>query len=153
MERQKSKKNRTTTRKNNTKKTKTKTKTKTKLEKYKEDAKNGDADAQYNLGQMFRNGEGVKQNIKEVLRLFRLSAKQGHTRAQNSLGFMIDEGIGIRKNKNVRHFKSNWCRKLGYSEDIFVQCYTNCWCWYLVRHNPRFVDMLASSKNWFYTFK
>jgi TPR repeat protein len=36
--------------------------TKKKIEKYKEGVKNGDADAQYNLGRIFEFGKGVRRN-------------------------------------------------------------------------------------------
>ena len=39
-------------------------------------AEQGVAEAQYNLGVMYRNGLGVLQDYKEALRLFRLSAEQ-----------------------------------------------------------------------------
>jgi TPR repeat protein len=57
MVQQKSKK-KNSTRKNVTKKSATKKK----IEKYKEGVKNGDADAQYNLGRIFEFGKGVRRN-------------------------------------------------------------------------------------------
>ena len=40
-------------------------------------AEQGNAKAQYNLGVMYRDGNGVQQDYKEAIRLFRLSAEQG----------------------------------------------------------------------------
>ena len=40
-------------------------------------AKQGDADAQYNLGLMYRNGQGVPQDYKTAVKWYRLAAEQG----------------------------------------------------------------------------
>ena len=40
-------------------------------------AKRGDADAQYNLGQMHRKGEGVPQDYKTAVKWYTLAAEQG----------------------------------------------------------------------------
>ena len=51
-------------------------------------AEQGDADAQFNLGQMYREGLEVAQNYKEAVKWYRLSAEQGHAGAQCNLGMM-----------------------------------------------------------------
>gem|GEM_PF-359752 len=53
---------------------------------YKDLSDQGDAKAQYNLGQMHYYGDGVKQDYQEAIRLYRLSANQGFSDAQYSLG-------------------------------------------------------------------
>jgi len=53
---------------------------------YKTLSDQGDAKAQYNLGQMHYYGDGVKQDYEEAIRLYRLSANQGLSDAQYSLG-------------------------------------------------------------------
>ena len=58
-------------------------------------AEQGDASAQFNLGGMYANGEGVLEDDTEAVRWFRLAAEQGHAGAQSSLGFMYDYGQGI----------------------------------------------------------
>ncbi len=58
-------------------------------------AEQGDADAQYNLGFMYRNGQGVPQDYKTALKWYRLSAEQGNKDAQNSLGNMYRDGRGV----------------------------------------------------------
>ncbi|MEQ1847607.1 MAG: SEL1-like repeat protein, partial [Nitrospira sp.] len=40
-------------------------------------ATQGDADAQYNLGVMYRDGHGVPQDSREAVKWFRLAAAQG----------------------------------------------------------------------------
>jgi len=52
---------------------------------YSKAAKQGDADAQFNLGIMYARGEGVVQDNKRALFWFKKSAAQGHVGAQNVL--------------------------------------------------------------------
>ena len=58
-------------------------------------ADQGDADAQYNLGTMYRDGEGVPRDYAEALKWFRKAAVQGDARAQASLGIMYTIGSGV----------------------------------------------------------
>ena len=58
-------------------------------------AEQGDVRAQYNLGQMYRRGDGVLQNYKTAVKWYRLSAKQGDARAQYNLGQMYRRGDGV----------------------------------------------------------
>ena len=58
-------------------------------------AEAGDADAQYNLGVMYNEGDGVLQDYKEAVKWYRLAAEQGHASAQNNLGTMYDTGEGV----------------------------------------------------------
>ena len=50
----------------------------------------GDADAQFNLGERYYNGDGVDRDEEEAERLWRLAAEQGHADAQLSLGKFAD---------------------------------------------------------------
>ena len=56
-------------------------------------AEQGVADAQYTLGQMYLNGQGVSQDYKEALKWYRLSAEQRNEQAQVNLATMHDDGI------------------------------------------------------------
>jgi TPR repeat protein len=44
-------------------------------------AEQEDADAQYNLGKMYKRGDGFNLNYAEAARLWRLAAAQGHKSA------------------------------------------------------------------------
>ena len=57
----------------------------TELEMTQKAARQGDVDAQFNLGNMYYNGEGVKQDITLAVQWFEKAAEQGHTQAQESL--------------------------------------------------------------------
>ncbi len=52
-------------------------------------ARQGDAEAQFNLGRIYHDGIGVKQNNTEAADWYRRAAKQGHGEAQNRLGMLL----------------------------------------------------------------
>jgi len=58
-------------------------------------AEQGNADAQNNLGTLYRHGEGVEQDYGEAVRWYRKAAEQGNAEAQASLGNMYGEGRGV----------------------------------------------------------
>ena len=58
-------------------------------------AEQGDAPAQYFLGRMYDNGEGVPQDDVEAVSWYRLAADQGLAEAQHNLGVMYDNGEGV----------------------------------------------------------
>ena len=60
-------------------------------------ADQGNAKAQYNLGLMYRDGQGIAQNYAEAAELFRLAAEQGDAQAQSILGSMYGTGQGVRQ--------------------------------------------------------
>ncbi|MDF3074106.1 MAG: hypothetical protein K0S54_1773 [Alphaproteobacteria bacterium] len=49
-------------------------------------AERGDVVAQVQLGVMYQNGEGVRQNPAEATKWFRIAAEQGDPRAQLNIG-------------------------------------------------------------------
>jgi hypothetical protein len=66
-------------------------------------AKQGDAEAQYTLGEIYLDGlesDGVyiQQDYAESLKWCRLAAEQGHTTAQCQLAMMYLEGKGVPEN-------------------------------------------------------
>jgi TPR repeat protein len=58
-------------------------------------AEQGDAVAQYNLGDLYHNGQGVPQDYAEAVRWYRMAAEQGYAWAQNNLGVMYKNGNGV----------------------------------------------------------
>jgi|LauGreDrversion4_2_1035121.scaffolds.fasta_scaffold143028_2 TPR repeat protein len=60
-------------------------------------AAQGHVRALMNLGNMFRDGQGVDQNYAEAVRLYRLAAAQGCAEGQASLGYMFFQGSGTAK--------------------------------------------------------
>ena len=60
-------------------------------------AERGEAEAQFNLGQMYRKGEGVPMDAAKAVEWFQKAAEQGNADAQSNLGSMYDEGEGVSK--------------------------------------------------------
>ena len=58
------------------------------------DAKEGDAEAQYQLGVMFEQGKGVKQSFEMAMKYYEKAAKQGNTDAQYNIGNLYFNGHG-----------------------------------------------------------
>ena len=58
-------------------------------------AKQGDAGAQLNLGNMYARGEGAPEDAVEAVRWYRLAAEQGNAGAQLNLGFRYARGEGV----------------------------------------------------------
>ena len=67
----------------------------TALREWKPLAEQGNASAQYNLGWMYDNGDGVPQDDKTALKWYTLAAEQDDARAQNNLGWMYANGKGV----------------------------------------------------------
>ena len=62
-------------------------------------AAQGDAAAQFNLGNMYKDGRGVRQDDAEAARWFRKAADQGLAQAQFGLGVMYYTGRGVRQDR------------------------------------------------------
>jgi len=61
-------------------------------------AEQGDSLAQYQLGVMYENGQGVLQDYKEAVKWYRLAAEQGFKWAQYNLGNKYYKGQGVLQN-------------------------------------------------------
>ena len=66
-------------------------------------AEQGDASAQYNLGAMYENGEGVPQDDQEALKWYRKAAEHRHAAAQNNLGISYEYGMGVPRDYVQAH--------------------------------------------------
>lgn len=60
-------------------------------------AENGDAEAQFSLGEIYFAGRGVEQDYKEAVKWFRKATEQGNVTAQLAIGSMYLEGIGVEQ--------------------------------------------------------
>ncbi len=75
----------------------------TALKEWRPLAVKGDARAQYKLGNMYKNGEGVSEDDAKAVKWYRKAAEQGHAMAQYRLGLRYSMGEGVPKN-NVRAY-------------------------------------------------
>ena len=64
-------------------------------------AAQGNAAAQYNLGVMYANGEGVPKDDAQAVQWYRKAAEQGDAKAQYNLGVMYANGLGVRQNYKI----------------------------------------------------
>jgi TPR repeat protein len=74
---------------------------------YKLAAKLGNANAQYNLGLMYRKGLGVPQDNMTAVKWYRLAAEQGYAIAQYNLGTMYGLGQGVIQDNVYAHMWLN----------------------------------------------
>ena len=58
-------------------------------------AEQGNAEAQYDLGSMYANGQGVQQDYAEAVKWYSKAADQGLAHAQHNLGVMYRAGQGV----------------------------------------------------------
>ena len=58
-------------------------------------AQKGDANAQFKVGIMYHEGEGVEQNYQKALKWLKLSAEQKYPEAQFKLGQIHRKGRGV----------------------------------------------------------
>ena len=61
----------------------------TAVAEWREPAGQGDADAQFNLGQAYRLGRGVEQNTRQAEVYYAKAAAQGHLKAADNLGLLL----------------------------------------------------------------
>jgi len=92
----------------------------TALKEWKPLAEQGDANAQYNLGVMYDNGQGVTRNYKKAVKWYRRAAKQGYMNAQYNLGEMYHKGVGV-----AQDYKEavKWYRRA--AEQGYAKAYNN----------------------------
>ena len=71
---------------------------------YKKLAEQGNAGAQFNLGQMYRSGEGVPKDEQQAVVWYRKAAEQGNAGAQLKLGAIYVLGRGVPENLQSAYF-------------------------------------------------
>ena len=81
-------------------------------------AKSGDAEAQYFVGQIFEKGLGTTPDHGAAAEWYRKAAEQDYGPAQIGLGYLYEEGLGVEQD-DVQAL--NWYRKAaGLAEDLVV---------------------------------
>ena len=71
-------------------------------------AEQGNAVAQRNLGVLYANGQGVRQDYQEAAKWTRKAAEQGNASAQFNLGLLYVNGQGVRQDYREA---AKWTRK------------------------------------------
>ena len=82
----------------------------------------GDAAAQYNLGWLYANGNGLNVSVETAVSWWRKAAAQGHTDAQFAVGMAYTTGEGIGKDpaEAMRWFIAAATRGLEDAREIIV---------------------------------
>lgn len=66
---------------------------------YRKAADQGDAQAQYNLGIAYDQGNGVRHDVTEAFHWFLRAAERGHAEAQFNVAISYGQGNGIAENQ------------------------------------------------------
>lgn len=82
-------------------------------------AKEGHAGAQYNLGALYANGLGIKQDMHTALKWFDASAQQGNPHAMFSLGMLYADGNGTDQNLGAAYVWFRLALKYGAEDPTF----------------------------------
>jgi TPR repeat protein len=67
----------------------------------------GYSGAQFELGFLYRRGEGVRQDYAEAAKWLQLAANQGNVLAQSNLAFMYRDGEGVPQDLVKAHMWFN----------------------------------------------
>lgn len=73
---------------------------------------------QRHLGEMFKKGQNIDQDLSEAARWYELSAKQGDADAQFSIAFMYDQGQGVSQ---CDELAAMWYQKAAEQGDAAAQ--------------------------------
>ncbi len=65
------------------------------IREFKPLAEKGDPKAQFLLGEIYGQGQGIKRDLEKAARWYREAAMQGHTAAQAILGGLYAAGLGV----------------------------------------------------------
>lgn len=57
----------------------------------------GDVNAEFRLGEAYRQGAGIVKNIPQAIKWYGRAAEKGHTGAQYKLGLIYETGEGVKK--------------------------------------------------------
>ena len=72
------------------------------------EARQGNKYAQFSLGVLYYNGQGVPQDYNQAAQWYRKAAEQGRADARNNLGVLYDQGQGVPQDYNQA---AQWYRK------------------------------------------
>lgn len=91
-------------------------------------AEDGDAIAQNKLAIRYKNGKGVRKNLKLAAEWFAKSAEQGNLAAQFNIGACYYIGRGVKKDyfKAVEWYSIAAERGDSWSQNDLANCYLDC---------------------------
>lgn len=88
------------------------------LSVWQEQARQGDAQAQYFVGEIHEKGLGIDPDYERAAEWYRKAADQGFARAMISLAYLLEQGLGVEQDTLAA---LNWYRRAsGLSEDSLI---------------------------------
>lgn len=81
-------------------------------------ADRGEPEAEFVLGQMYRNGQGLARSVAEALPLLTRAAEAGHAGAQDALGQLYEAGEGVEQDFQAAR---KWFERAAASGDARAQ--------------------------------
>ena len=78
-------------------------------------ARAGNAEAQFNIGEMYEKGSGVHPDLKSAFTWFELAAEQGHQKAEYKIAYMYYRGEGVAANPVKAFYLMDRLAKNGYA--------------------------------------
>lgn len=79
------------------------------IAQWRNEASQGDVFAQFNIGVMYRDGDGVQQDYTEAMKWFKLAAAQGNAKVQFIIGAIYVMGQGVTQDFRIA---KEWFRKV-----------------------------------------
>ena len=92
-------------------------------------AENGDANAQFKLGDMYADGDGVSKDREKAFYWWEKAAEQKHTGAQFHLGLIYADGDGVSKDREKAF---HWIEKAAENGDAKAQ-YRAGWMYFTLQ--------------------
>ena len=93
------------------------------MKRWQPKAEAGDAEAQFQLGQMYALGHGFKQNFNSALEWYEKAAAQGNAKARTALGMFYYYGVGVEKNTEKA---VEWAEKAAAQNNAIAQYTMGC---------------------------
>ena len=90
------------------------------MKRWQPKAEAGDAEAQFQLGQMYALGHGFKQNFQSALEWYEKAAAQGNAKARTALGLLYYYGVGVEENTEKA---GEWFEKAAAQDEPSAQRY------------------------------
>ena len=109
---------------------------------YRQAAEQGNALAQYKLGECYYLGYGVRQDYAEAVNWFRKATEQGNAPAQYKLGECYYLGYGVHQDKTEA---AKWYRQAAEQGNAPAQYYLG-WCYY---HDQGVSQNYAEAVKWY----
>ena len=90
-------------------------------------AKQGNAHAEYNLGQLYNRGQGMPQDSETAGKWYTLAAEKGFANAQHNLGVMYHKGKGVTQDYKtaVKWYKLAAKQGVAYAQNNLGYMYEN----------------------------